>query len=232
MTSTSDTGPRATDRGLALVRVVAAHPEGITLAEAARAVDLTPSTALRQLRSLESAGFAERDRDGRYLPGGELLRLARSLAASATLPRAAAGVLADLAARTGESAYLAEPLDRDTVVYTATTPGRHAIRHVGYLGHRVTRRGTAVGDALAGTVDDDGVAVRFDGAEIGVSAVSAPVRDGDGRVIAAVSVVGPTYRLADDVLATARVAVAAAARELSASMGGGRAGADLPGRAL
>ncbi|MFM8267834.1 MAG: IclR family transcriptional regulator [Ilumatobacteraceae bacterium] len=218
MTSTVDAGPRATERGLALVRVVAAHPDGISLADAARAVDLTASTALRQLRSLEAAGFAERRADGRYVPGDELLRLARTLAASATLPRLAAGVLADLAASTGESAYLAEATDADTVVYTAMTPGRHAVRHVGYLGHRVTRHGTAVGDALAGVIDADGVAVRFDGAEAGVSAVSAPVVDTAGRIIAAVSVVGPTYRLTDGVLTTARAAVGAAARTLSSSL--------------
>ncbi|MFM8312221.1 MAG: helix-turn-helix domain-containing protein, partial [Ilumatobacteraceae bacterium] len=83
--------PRATDRGLSLLRVVAdaaaEQPPGVSLADAARAVELTPSTALRQLRSLEAAGFAARDHDGRYVPGPELLRIARSLATTATLPR-------------------------------------------------------------------------------------------------------------------------------------------------
>ena len=211
--------PRATDRGLALVRVVAAHPLGIALADAARAVDLTPSTALRQLRSLESAGFAERLPDGLFVPGSELLRIARSLAASAALPRLAEPMLAALAEHTGESAYLAEPIDGRHAVYAAMEPGTHAVRHVSWLGQRVSRRGTAVGAALAGRVEADGTVVRRDAVETGVTAVSAPVFDAGGQVAAALSVVGPSYRLVDDALLRARTLLAAQARALSALAG-------------
>lgn len=215
----TDDGPRATDRGLALLRVVADHPEGITLSDAARAVDLTASTALRQLRSLEAAGFAARDEDGRYSPGPELLRIARALAAEASLPRLAAPVLASLAEATGESCYLAEPAGSRHAVYSAVEPGRHAVRHVSWLGQQVSRRTTAVGAALAGRVDDDGVAVRVDAVEDGVTAVSAPVRDRSGTVVAAVSVVGPSFRLERSALARARVAAARHAQSLSALIG-------------
>jgi urocanate hydratase len=211
--------PRATDRGLALLRVVADHPTGIALADAARAVDLTPSTALRQLRSLESAGFAARDAEGRFTPGNELLRIARSLAGAAALPRLAEPVLAALAASTGESAYLAEPADRTHAVYVAMEPGTHAVRHVSWLGQTVPLKGTAVGAALSGKVDDDGATIRTDAVEDGVTAVSATVLGADGRPIGALSVVGPSYRLTGRQLTSARAAVAAQARALSAMAG-------------
>jgi urocanate hydratase len=211
--------PRATDRGLALLRVVADHPDGIALADAARAVDLTPSTALRQLRSLEAAGFAARDDDGRFSPGPELLRIARSLAGSAALPRLAEASLAALAAATGESAYLAEPVDARHAVYAAMEPGTHAVRHVSWLGQRVTRKGTALGAALAGDVEADGTAVRSDAVEDGITAVSAPVHGARGEVIGALSVVGPSFRLTGTRLRTARAAVAREAAALSASAG-------------
>jgi urocanate hydratase len=219
--------PRATDRGLALLRVVADHPEGIALADAARAVELAPSTALRQLRSLEAAGFAVRDTDGRFRPGAELLRIARSLASSAALPRLAAEALSTLAAATGESAYLAEISDGRHAVYSAMEPGRHAVRHVSWLGQRVTRRGTAVGAALADTTDADGVVVRTDAVEDGVTAVSAPVRGADDRVIGAISVVGPSFRLHGPSLQLARAAVAREAESLSLRSG---ASASAPAR--
>jgi urocanate hydratase len=219
--------PRATDRGLALLRVVADHPEGIALADAARAVELTPSTALRQLRSLEAAGFAARDTDGRFGPGSELLRIARSLASSAALPRLAAEALSTLATVTGESAYLAEISDGRHAVYSAMEPGRHAVRHVSWLGQRVTRRGTAVGAALADTTDADGVVVRTDAVEDGVTAVSAPVRGADDRVIGAISVVGPSFRLHGRSLLLARAAVAREAESLSLRSG---ASATAPAR--
>lgn len=211
--------PRATDRGLALLRVVADHPDGIALADAARAVELTPSTTLRQLRSLESAGFASRDTEGRFMPGPELLRIARSLAGAATLPRLAEASLLALAEATGESAYLAEVADSRTAVYVAAVPGTHAIRHVSWLGQQVPRRATAVGAALMGRVDPDGVVTRSDAVEPGVTAVSAPVRGADGRVVAAISVVGPSFRLTDETLLHARGSVARQARSLSSALG-------------
>ena len=230
--ASSASQPRATDRGLALLRVVADHAtndtggasnHGIALADAARAVDLSPSTAMRQLRSLEMAGFASRNAAGRYLPGPELLRIARSLAATATLPRLADAALLALATTTGESAYLAEAADSRYAVYVASHPGSHAVRHVSWLGQRVPRRASAVGAALAGIVESDGVAVRLDAVEPGITAVSAPVRDGSGKVVAAVSVVGPSFRLTDGSLAAARYAVAKCACAIEQALGAGQA---------
>jgi IclR family transcriptional regulator, acetate operon repressor len=209
--------PQATDRGLNLLRAVADHPDGLPLADLAREVDLSASTALRQLRALESAGFAQRSPGGTWGPGAELLRIARNLAATATLPRLAAPVLASLANEVGESAYLAEAdAGGRHAVYVAMESGTHAVRHVSWLGHRVPRRGTAVGRALRGDVDADGVAVREDAVETGITAVSAPVRDASGDVIAAISVVGPSFRLRGEALAATRLAVASHATRLSA----------------
>jgi urocanate hydratase len=214
MTQAVPDTPRATDRGLSLLRVVAEHPEGLALADLARAVGLSASTALRQLRSLEAARFAAHAADGRWVPGPELLRLARTLTAGATLPRLAEPLLVELAATLGESAYLAEPSDPRHATYVGMAPGTHAVRHVSWLGQTVRRRGSAVGQALAGNISPDGVAVRHDAVEPGVTAVSAPVFGAGGRIIAAISVVGPSYRLSGDALATARRHVALQARRL------------------
>lgn len=205
--------PRATDRGLSLLRAIADRPQGRALADLARDVDLNASTALRQLRSLEAAGFAQRNGDGTWGPGAELLRIARNLAATASLPRLAAPVLASLADAVGESAYLAEA-DGQHAVYVATAAGSHALRHVSWLGHRVPRRGTAVGRALRGDVDPDGVAMREDAVESGITAVSAPIRDATGTVVAAISIVGPSFRLHGDALVSARTQVATHAARL------------------
>lgn len=218
-TSSTVSTARATDRGLSLVVAIADHPGGLPLADLARAVKLSASTALRQLRSLEAAGFARRGSDGVWVPGPELLRISRSLSVTATLPRLAESVLGALAAETGESAYLAETADARTAVYVAMEAGRHAVRHVSWLGHTVARRGTAVGRALAGKTDPDGVAVRIDAVESGITAVSAPVRDATGAVIAAVSVIGPSFRLSGDALALTRVTVARSAAQLSQLFG-------------
>jgi DNA-binding IclR family transcriptional regulator len=100
-------------------------------------------------------------------------------------------------------------------VYTCLAEGHHAIRHVSWLGHQISRRDTAVGAALAGRTDDDGVAVRVDAVEAGITAVSAPVRSGDGRIVAAISIVGPSFRLQGEVLARTRRAVLGTAARLA-----------------
>ena len=206
--------PRATDRGLRLVSIVADHPSGLTLADAARAAELSPSTALRQLRSLESAGYALHHPDGRWGPGEELFRIARTLGPG-VLSDIAQPVLVALAAATGESAYLAEPIDATTATYVAMEQSHQAIRHVSWLGRPVSRRNTALGAALKGAVDADGTIVKHDAVESGVTAISAPVRDRRGTIIAAISVVGPTYRLKTFGLKRARALVTEAAATLS-----------------
>lgn len=208
-------GPRATGRGLTLVSIIADACSGLTLADIARAAELSPSTALRQLRSLEAVGFAARDGESRYIPGPELLRIARKLAAGSSLIDWVQPTLVRLTETTGESAYLAEPTDRFHATYVAMEPSPHSVRHVTWLGRAVPRRGSAVGAALAGRMDVDGVAVRDDAVEPGITAIAAPVRDVRGRIIATLSVVGPTFRLAGPALQRARSAVASAAEELS-----------------
>jgi IclR family transcriptional regulator, acetate operon repressor len=210
--------PRATDRGLRLLSVVSDHPLGVALADAARSTELSPSTALRQLRSLESAGFAVHLPDGRWAPGEELFRIARALTTADSLARLARPLLVSLAQQTGESTYLAEPRDKTTAVYVAMEPSRHAIRHVSWLGRLLDCKSTAVGAALKGRVDGDGTAMRDDAVEVGITAISAPVRDNSGAIVAAVSVVGPTYRLQTFGTDVARRLVADAASTLSAKL--------------
>jgi IclR family transcriptional regulator, acetate operon repressor len=207
--------PRATERGLGLVSIIGDHPTGITLADAARASELMPSTALRQLRSLASMGFAIQREDAKWVPGPELLRLARTLIDYATIGNLSQPTLAGLASATGESAYIAEQQSPTSAMYVAMEQSRHAVRHVSWLGQTLDCRTTAVGAALRDKVDADGVSLRHDAVEPGVTAISAPIRGEGQSVVAAISVVGPTYRLEAFGLAKARLLVAEAALKIT-----------------
>jgi len=55
--------------------------------------------------------------------------------------------------------------------------------------------------------------------EIGLNAVAAPIRGGDGSVVAAVSASGPSYRLTTDAIGQVAKQVAAAAAEISTRIG-------------
>ncbi|MGW4302479.1 IclR family transcriptional regulator [Streptomyces sp. NPDC004376] len=90
--------------------------------------------------------------------------------------------------------------------------------------HRFTERtvtGAAMLRAELEAVVEQGYAMTVEELELGLAAVAAPVRSHDGKVIGAITVSGPVYRLhADRLPEVAKRAVAASA-ELSRRMGYG-----------
>ncbi|MCC6831777.1 MAG: helix-turn-helix domain-containing protein [Thermoleophilia bacterium] len=214
---------RAVDRALRLLVSVAETDDGISLADAARRTSLAPSTALRQLRGLEAAGFVARTADGRFTAGPTLTRLGRRAASRSSLAVLAEPHLRALASDLEESAYLAVRSDAAHGVYLAQAPSPLAIRHVSWLGELVPLEGSALGAALEDRVDPDGVAVRTDAVEAGVTAVSAPVHGPGGGVVGAVSLLGPAFRLRGPALAAARGQVALHATALAGEYGGAAA---------
>lgn len=204
--------PRSSDRVLALLAAVIEAGDEPSLTQLSDLLDLPPSTATRQLASLEAAGMVARGTTG-YVVGPTMVRLAHRVVGARPVSRLAQPVLDGLAAATGESAYLAIEHDDDTAVYVAAAEGTHHLRHAGWRGRTVPRATTAVGAALAGRS-----ATMDDAIEHGITAIAAPVATADATAIAVV-VLGPTFRLAPG-RAAATAAVAGAAAELGELLGG------------
>lgn len=205
--------PRGVGRALDLLEIVLAD-EGCNLTTAANEAGLTPTSALRHLRALESRGYLVRDEAGRYGVGPTMMRLAAGVRSHNTLDSliaAARPILDELAVRTGESAYLAVA-DGDAATYVASVESSRAIRHVGWIGQQVPLATTAIGAALEqpGTV-----ATRVGAVEPDIAAVSCAVPP-VGTLRPAVSVLGPAQRLTGAALNVASAAVEGAARRLAA----------------
>jgi IclR family acetate operon transcriptional repressor len=184
--------PRSVGRALDLLEIVIAEGE-TNLTTAASTAGLTPTTALRHLRALESRGYVRRDADGSYSAGPTVLRLAataRSEGPFARLVRLAQPVLDELTDRTGESSYLAVR-DGERAVYLATCESTRSIRHVGWVGKAVPLAGTAIGEALAGL---PGARTRSGAVEADITAVARAITDGE-LVAAAISIIGPAHRM-------------------------------------
>lgn len=231
MSATNDfpetVGPRTTarssDRVLALLGAVVDGigvdgNEGRTLTQLSTIVGLAPSTVTRQLASLEEAGFVARTASG-YRAGPRMIRLSHRVVGGHSVAELAQPILDSVAATTQETTYLAIAHDEETAIYIAAAEGLMTLRVAGWQGRDVPRTGTAVGKALAGEVPGGDVAVGRDSVEEGVTGVSAPVRGADGRVVAAISVLGPTFRLKDKALAQARTAVIDAVQQLGSLLG-------------
>lgn len=209
---------RAVSRALSLLEIVGLG-QGVSLAEAARAVDLSTSTALRLLRTLEGSGFVQRVSDGTFLPGPRVLAIGGAAVSGLPLPRLAEPHLVRLCEQTGESCYLAVEGPQQTALYVRQQASPHAVRHASWVGRTVPLDGTAVGAVLRGQTDADGCVATRATLEPGVTAVSGMLRGPGGTVLGAMSVVAPTFRVSDVDLERIRRDLAGHAEELSTQLG-------------
>ncbi|HXD27766.1 MAG TPA: IclR family transcriptional regulator, partial [Arthrobacter sp.] len=190
----------------------------ISLAEAARETGLSASTALRLLRTLEASGFVRRDPEAGYRPGMRIVQLGAQALSHESLVSLAMESLRHLVASTGESAYLSVPSLGGTAaehsIYIAVEEGTHSVRHTSWVGRSIPLDGSAVGTVLRGRTPAEGYVVVDRGVEADVTAIAAPITVGRGdesRVIAALSVVAPSYRITPDLITAIGRQVAAEA---------------------
>jgi IclR family acetate operon transcriptional repressor len=192
----AEAGTRTAERVLALLAVVCERGRA-NLSEAARATGLAPSTALRLLRTLEGAGFVRRDEDASFTPGGRIIQLGAQALSNESLIDITRPAMKTLAEATGESVYLSTIGHHETALYIAIVEGSHSIRHRSWVGGTIPLDGTAAGQALTGAVPTGSWALARSGVESDVTAIAAPIRVGR-RVVAALSLVVPSYRLGED----------------------------------
>ena len=188
-----------------------------SLAELAAATGFHRATAHRLATALEAHGIVRRDVGGRFVLGARLIALGRVADAGLPLREVARPALARLVVATGESAqlYVREGATRVCVESIESAHGLRTIVAVGAV--LALDRGSA-GKVLSGGATGDW-AESVGEREAGVASVSAPVRDRDGVLRAAVSVSGPVERTTRQPGARYGDHVCAAAREIELAAG-------------
>jgi len=181
------------ERALALLATVCERG-GANLADSARDCDLAPSTALRLLRTLEATGFVSKDESGMYRPGGRIIQLGAQALSNESLIDLAAEAMEYVATETGESSYLSVEGHAGTALYISIVEGTHSVRHASWVGRTVPLDTSAAGHVLRGKVPEAGYVVVERGVEKDVTAIACPVYS-ETRIVAALSVVVPSYRL-------------------------------------
>jgi IclR family transcriptional regulator, acetate operon repressor len=184
---------RTVERALALLAAVC-DGGGANLVDTARECDLAPSTALRLLRTLETTGFVSKDAFGLYRPGSRIIQLGAQALSNESLIDLARAAMEELATETGESVYLSVEGHRSTALYIGIVEGTHSVRHASWVGRTVALDTSAAGHALRGKVPDEGYVVVEHGVESDVTAIACPVYS-QVRIVAALSLVIPSYRL-------------------------------------
>ena len=143
------------DRVLAVLRELAARPQGITLDEMARAVASPKPTVHRALAALRRADLAAQDARGRYLLGDEFLRMAFAHHEARPDQVRVQPILDELCARYGETVHYAV-LDGHSIVYRAKIdPAVGGLKLTSTVGGRNPAHTTAVGKLLLAHVLPD-----------------------------------------------------------------------------
>ena len=228
----SGSGPRSVHRALELLTaVVESGPQPLT--ELARASGLPTSTTLRSLRALEHWGYVARTPDGGYVAGH---RFARSRfdaepASAEHLFERSGEVLQQLTDRSGESSYLTVRGPGRSCIYLREVQSDQPIRHVGFAGwagRTVQMDGSAVGAVFDGETPESGF--------VSLGAVSAPdatviaaaVLDSEDAIVAAISIVGPSFRMGTDRIQELGVLVRDAAQDLTWALRSGGSATTAP----
>ncbi len=191
MDSVSNVG--VVDKTVAVLRALeATGPAG--LGELQAATGLPRATAHRLATALEQHGLVRRDPDGRFCLGLGLVALGRAAADGFPLAELARPALAALRDETGESVqlFVREGDGRRCVV---SLQSAHGLRWIVAEGALLPLERGSAGKVLMGATGRAGWVESVEEREPGVASVSAPVVDGGGQVVAAVSVSGPLERL-------------------------------------
>lgn len=94
-------------KALDILDLLAEHAEGLGVSQVAGRLGTSPATAYSALSTLLSRGYVEQDRErGKYRLGPKIFTLAQRMTSETNLRHTALPVLAELSARTGETAVL------------------------------------------------------------------------------------------------------------------------------
>jgi IclR family KDG regulon transcriptional repressor len=146
-----------------VLRAFSGADTALGVAELARRIGISKSTAHRVLATLAAERLLEQDaRTGKYRLGLSLYELGSAVSEHVDLHQAALPVLTTLRHRTGEMVHVAV-LDRLEVVYVERLESHHMLPVFRRVGHRLPAHLTSSGKALLAALPRDVLEARLEG---------------------------------------------------------------------
>jgi IclR family pca regulon transcriptional regulator len=140
-------------RGLGVMEILAAHPQGLTLTEMAEKAGLTRAGARRFLLTLVASGYAVQD-GRRFQLSSRLISVARTWLGGASLWAFAEPFMRAVSQQLNESCSAAILADEE-VVYVARVAGRRIVSVGLHVGTRLPAYCTSMGRVLLSDLGDD-----------------------------------------------------------------------------
>lgn len=216
---------QAVVKAIDLLEVLANDSSGATLRVLAKKLELTQNKAFRLLATLEDKGLVELNSESKsYALGVQSFEMAQHILKSANLIRLAHPVMESLARQLDEAVYITvannnEVLFLDMVdsfqqIKTADLVGKRfpfftnaagkvikSVSSIDIFGRAAKKQGIKDIPQLEAELSDirrKGVAVDFNGLGDGICTVAVVVRDYAGKVIGALTLLAPSFRMLQD----------------------------------
>jgi IclR family transcriptional regulator, KDG regulon repressor len=236
-------------RGLELLGLLCRRHEPAGVRELSRECNWSRSSVQRLLTGLVAAGFVRQDENGQYVITPRVVSLARHVLDGIRMNEVAAEILGDLEKQSGETAalFVLEGFERvciatvesklhprDVVAVGARRPahlGASGKTLLAFQGEKIqppaqpppaSRTKVARWRSELKRVRTAGYAESHGERVPGLSSVAAPVFDGTGTVVAALTLSGPTVRFGKERVKRHVALVKAGARRLSDQLKDGR----------
>jgi DNA-binding IclR family transcriptional regulator len=241
---------RSVQRILAVFESFSVDRTSLLLQEIADRIALPKSTAFRIVQSLEKAGYLVRLEDQQYCLSFQFTRLAGHVRSTLGIREISRPILLQLADRTRETASLHTLSGSYRVCIDAVATVAAPLRMVAQPGEqvpmvagagskvlmaympteklsamvvdvaRVTKRARAEIEEEMEKIRTQGFAVSHGERLLGISAISAPIRDSDNQVKYCISVGAPTVRMKineDEIVRSVLIAAADISRQFGAA---------------
>lgn len=151
------------EKSMLMLEAVSNHPEGITLTNLCKEIDIPKGSAHALLSTFVNMGYLRRDqRTSLYYINLKTFEVGARFVENNRHFRYAREVLENIVSRTGETAHMAV-LDGTDVVYISKFDYSHAIRMVSIIGRRIPAHATAIGKALLSGYSNDEIRAMYQG---------------------------------------------------------------------
>ncbi len=189
---------RSALRAFSIIELFTPERPKLSMKDIAEELGLPSSTTVRLVQTLESEGYIRKRDDGLYAPGARMMRIALSLSRCLNLPDVIRPHLERLRDQTRETVCFGQLASPDEVVYLEQCDSPLAVRHVRWVGQHVPVKGTVIGAVLSEGCPRGEFRSSRTTLEPDVTAIAMPVYGSDGKLVGAVNITGPTFRISDD----------------------------------